>query len=213
MSAPHAAFNFPAGFSHALGGWAFGAGVETALAGNWTAKLEYLYVDLGSTTDSFVASNFINVAIVKTSVRDNIVRTGVNYRWGGTPDAAAPIYVKAPVGGGWSGFYVGGNAGYGIGRETGHENFPFSFMGFSGSFTSQSFSLAPAGPGAGLQAGYNWQSGRWVAGLEGVGLDPSDRFDLDFGRHAGVQRQPRRPDHRADVAMARDAARPRRLQP
>jgi len=29
-------------------GWTVGAGVETAFANNWSAKLEYLYVDLGT---------------------------------------------------------------------------------------------------------------------------------------------------------------------
>lgn len=158
---------FPAGFSHSAAGWSLGGGVETALVGNWTAKLEYLYVDLGQTTDSFVASQFNNVEIVNTGVRDNIVRAGINYRWGGSPDPVAPVYVKAPTAANWSGLYVGGNAGYGVGHETGNEILPFSVMGFSGDFTKQSFSLAPAGPAAGLQAGYNWQSGNWVAGLEG----------------------------------------------
>lgn len=159
--------SFPASFSHSLGGWSLGAGVETALAGNWTARLEYLYVDLGSTTDTFIASNFTNVEIVRAGVRDNLVRAGLNYRFGGSSAPAAPLYAKASVGTGWTGFYVGGNAGYGIGHETGNEVFPFSFPGFSGAFTAQSFSLAPAGPAAGLQAGYNWQSGNWVTGLEG----------------------------------------------
>ena len=31
-------------------GWTVGGGVEAALAGNWTAKLEYLHVDLGTST-------------------------------------------------------------------------------------------------------------------------------------------------------------------
>ena len=35
-------------------GWTVGAGVEGAIGGNWTAKLEYLYVDLGRTSGSFV---------------------------------------------------------------------------------------------------------------------------------------------------------------
>ena len=159
---------FPASFSHTLGGWTVGAGVEAALGGNWTAKLEYLYVDLGSTTDSFIASHFNNVETVHAGVHDNLVRAGVNYRFGDTPAPAAPLYVKAPVGStSWSGFYVGGNAGYGFGRETGNEIFPFSFMGINGVFSAQSFSLAPGGAAAGLQAGYNWQSGNWVVGLEG----------------------------------------------
>src|SRR5579871_4274477 len=102
--------SFPASFSHSLGGWTIGAGVETALGGNWTAKLEYLYVDLGSTTDSFVASNFKNVDVVHATVHDNLVRAGVNYRFGDSSASVAPLYVKAPVAStGWSGFYVGGN--------------------------------------------------------------------------------------------------------
>jgi outer membrane immunogenic protein len=158
---------FPANFSHSPGGWTVGAGVETALGGNWTAKLEYLYVDLGSTTDSFVASNFTNIENVHADVRDNIVRAGLNYRFGGSSAPLASLDVTAPSATSWTGFYVGGNAGYGFGHETGNESFPFSFMGFSGFFSAQSFSLAPAGAAAGLQAGYNWQSGNWVAGLEG----------------------------------------------
>ena len=37
-----------AGVHDTKAGWAAGAGVEAAIAGNWTAKLEYLHVDLGS---------------------------------------------------------------------------------------------------------------------------------------------------------------------
>ena len=29
-------------------GWAFGGGLEYAFLSNWSAKIEYLYVDLGS---------------------------------------------------------------------------------------------------------------------------------------------------------------------
>jgi outer membrane immunogenic protein len=42
-------------FSDTRGGWTLGGGVETALIGNWSAKLEYLYVDLGTTTNSFLS--------------------------------------------------------------------------------------------------------------------------------------------------------------
>ena len=37
-----------AGVSDTNAGWTAGAGIEAALAGNWTAKLEYLHVDLGN---------------------------------------------------------------------------------------------------------------------------------------------------------------------
>src|SRR5205807_2694282 len=35
-------------------GFAFGSGVEASLGGNWTGKIEYLYVDLGSRTYNLV---------------------------------------------------------------------------------------------------------------------------------------------------------------
>jgi hypothetical protein len=31
-----------------------GAGIEGAIGGNWTAKLEYLYIDLGNISGSFI---------------------------------------------------------------------------------------------------------------------------------------------------------------
>jgi outer membrane immunogenic protein len=57
-------------------GWTVGAGVEFALSGNWTAKAEYLYVDLGS-ADCGVACP----AGLDTSLTSNIVRAGINYRF------------------------------------------------------------------------------------------------------------------------------------
>lgn len=53
-------------------GWALGGGIEAALSGPWTAKVEYLYVDLGNgPTVGGVGSNF----------HTNIVRAGLNYRF------------------------------------------------------------------------------------------------------------------------------------
>jgi outer membrane immunogenic protein len=58
-------------------GWTAGAGVEYAFLGNWTAKLEYLYVDLGS-------SDFGTAPVVNTvSFKENIVRAGLNYKFSG----------------------------------------------------------------------------------------------------------------------------------
>jgi len=36
--------------SHSQAGWTAGAGLEWAFADNWTAKIEYLYVNIGSGT-------------------------------------------------------------------------------------------------------------------------------------------------------------------
>jgi outer membrane immunogenic protein len=53
-------------------GWTLGGGVEFALAGPWTAKLEYLYVDLGRGG---------GIAGTDASFRANVLRAGVNYRF------------------------------------------------------------------------------------------------------------------------------------
>src|SRR5262249_48641313 len=42
-----------AGFNHTRVGWTVGAGIEAKLWGGWSTKIEYLYVDLGSVTDTF----------------------------------------------------------------------------------------------------------------------------------------------------------------
>lgn len=69
-------------------GWTVGAGIEGVISGNWTAKLEYLYIDLGNVSGSFItpvvapSGNFVT-ASYNSHVTDNILRVGVNYRWGG----------------------------------------------------------------------------------------------------------------------------------
>ena len=43
-------------------GWVAGTGIETALVGNWSAKFEYIYMDLGNMAESFtlpLASGFV----------------------------------------------------------------------------------------------------------------------------------------------------------
>ena len=70
-------------FQDVKAGWTAGAGVESTMGGGWTAKLEYLYMDLGK-TESTIATPLLGT-LVNTSRRftDNIVRVGFNYRWGG----------------------------------------------------------------------------------------------------------------------------------
>jgi outer membrane immunogenic protein len=69
----------PASGSEFRAGWTVGAGIEGAFAPNWSAKLEYLYVDLGK------AHLFDIVPTVPETVsfNTNIVRAGINYRFGG----------------------------------------------------------------------------------------------------------------------------------
>jgi len=72
-----------AGSSTTQAGWTIGAGVEGAIGGNWTAKLEYLYVDLGTMNNTFVGLAPFAPLAVSSHVTDNIVRAGINYRFGG----------------------------------------------------------------------------------------------------------------------------------
>jgi outer membrane immunogenic protein len=69
-------------------GWTVGARVEGVVSGNWTAKIEYLYLDLGTVSGSFatpiVAPSGALVATGYSShTTDNVLRVGVNYRFGG----------------------------------------------------------------------------------------------------------------------------------
>ena len=67
-----------AGASNTEAGWTVGAGLEFAIAGNWTAKAEYLYVDLGKVNCGISCGAAVTDNVSFTS---NIVRAGVNYRF------------------------------------------------------------------------------------------------------------------------------------
>ena len=78
---------FP-GASNTSAGWTAGAGIEGALAGNWTAKLEYLYLDLGTASGAFTTPLIAPGGALVSSgysshFTDNILRIGVNYKFGG----------------------------------------------------------------------------------------------------------------------------------
>jgi outer membrane immunogenic protein len=59
--------------SHTGVGWTAGVGAEFGFAQHWTAKVEYLYVDLGS--DRFTITGLNN------GYQSNILRAGVNYHF------------------------------------------------------------------------------------------------------------------------------------
>ena len=63
-------------------GWAAGAGIEIPVAGGWTAKAEYLYMDLGSlaTSVDFSQPGNPGTVVTNSTIRDHIVRIGANYR-------------------------------------------------------------------------------------------------------------------------------------
>jgi outer membrane immunogenic protein len=89
-------------FSSTRAGWTVGAGLEWLLGPNWSVKAEYLYYDLGSvifalgTSGSIVippgvpvgAQWFTNASTATTRYNGNIVRFGLNYRFGYAPVVA-----------------------------------------------------------------------------------------------------------------------------
>jgi outer membrane immunogenic protein len=58
-------------------GWTAGGGVEYAFAGAWSAKLEYLYADLGKASCSIATCGTAS----DVNFKANIVRAGVDYHF------------------------------------------------------------------------------------------------------------------------------------
>lgn len=108
-------------------------------------------------------------------------------------DLAARPYTKAPALAAvydWTGFYIGVNAGVGIGRD----RFQHDFLGAGSPYT---FYVAPQGGFGGGQIGYNWQTGSMfgpiVFGLEadiqGAGLsDDRTSFAPPLGSRRAIAR-------------------------
>jgi len=76
--------------THTQAGWTAGLGVEVALAENWTAKVEYLYANLGTGTAPGTCSTAACLAanggapvpfIASAGLTDSLVRVGINYKF------------------------------------------------------------------------------------------------------------------------------------
>ena len=61
---------------------------------NWTAKLEYLYIDTGSISGTAAIPSSLGGGSLTESaaIRDNIIRIGFNYRFSFEPWPTAPRY-------------------------------------------------------------------------------------------------------------------------
>jgi outer membrane immunogenic protein len=78
------------GASSTKAGWTAGVGFEARIVGNWTWKLEYLYMDLGSVgagpvplTGILVPVRTVGGLSYTSHLTDNILRAGINYKFGG----------------------------------------------------------------------------------------------------------------------------------
>jgi outer membrane immunogenic protein len=79
LSASVAAPGIAAGISDTQDhfGYAVGAGIEYAFLPNWSAKVEYLYLGLGS-------ENYFGGAVRSGDLNTHTVKFGLNYRFGGS---------------------------------------------------------------------------------------------------------------------------------
>jgi outer membrane immunogenic protein len=103
---------------------------------------------------------------------------GADLPYAKAPAIAAPVYD-------WTGFYVGGFGGGGYGNHNVN-----NATGPSGTFTNFTANYTSIGGVAGGEAGYNWQSGSYLVGLEGdlfwSGIKGNDANQFIAGNFPGV---------------------------
>jgi outer membrane immunogenic protein len=76
-------------------GWTFGGGFEWLFYNNWSAKVEYLYLDLGSVSNTatlFTPTGFPLSANLSTRITDNVIRAGINYHFNWDSPAVVARY-------------------------------------------------------------------------------------------------------------------------
>lgn len=130
-------------------GFVVGTGVETRLGGNWTAKSEYLYADVGH-GDTITEGSFTSQT---DQHRYSMIRFGLNYLFGNAPAGVLPQH-------NWGGFYAG-VVGGGALTQT-------KLTAAAGSTQAGEFGNNGNGYTFGAIAGYNWQfAPAWIAGVEG----------------------------------------------
>ena len=78
------AFNF----SKTSAGWAAGGGFESHLTGNWTWKIEYLFLTLDEPSGTVLTTDRCasgrrpqRTRFIDPIFTDNIIRAGLNYKW------------------------------------------------------------------------------------------------------------------------------------
>ena len=66
-------------------GWMLGAGLEYSFTDNWSAKVEYNYLDFGTRAVRFTDTT--GLLFLDTNIRErlHVVKAGINYRFGWAP--------------------------------------------------------------------------------------------------------------------------------
>ena len=127
--------------SNTMNGWTFGPGFETIVANNLSAKLEYRYSQFGAQQ--------IGGSGISMAPSTHAVRAGLSYRFGGLGVVSSP----ASFGGGyqrfnWTGVYLGGALGGGLGFAQSSSRVGAISAGFNG---------GSQGLLGGFLAGGDWQ--------------------------------------------------------
>jgi iron complex outermembrane receptor protein len=170
-----------------LTGWTAGVGAEYAITPRWSARAEWRYSDFGhiaETSTSF--STYVGGGPLfyqgDRHVTQNQIELGASYKFGGVEPEMFPILppiVKGPAAGdlpsikgvpaptvfaaNWTGFYLGGQAGYAYGDNHGAYNFGTP----DGIVSAGALQQDAQGVLFGAHAGYNQQfDSDLVLGLE-----------------------------------------------
>jgi outer membrane immunogenic protein len=69
-------------------GWTAGAGLETMLAGNWLARVEYRFADYGKIDNTFFAGT-ASAFSLREDLVTHTAKVGLAYKFGG-----GPLYAK-----------------------------------------------------------------------------------------------------------------------
>lgn len=138
-----------------------GFGIEHAIRSNWTLRAEVLAAKFGHNTS-------VNDGDYPMRIDDTILmaRVGLNYRFG-DPEATGGGSVEGtPYD--FSGFYVGGGVG---GHQAIVSGSDYNYEYYGSTYDHESNGLTGS-----VFAGYNWQNGALVLGLEGeVNYNGGDR--------------------------------------
>jgi opacity protein-like surface antigen len=154
--------------SGTLWGGVIGAGVEFALSPNWTVGGEFLHTVYEDRDANILNPNGTNGCssrfnqsppancVIRGQLTTDVARLRLNYKFGGGADPATAAYQPAVAAYNWTGFYVGGNAGGGMAASA---------------FTDPCMYCSSATPTGGyftggVQAGYNYQFGKGLIGVE-----------------------------------------------
>jgi len=62
-------------------GWTVGGGIEVDMGGNWSGKLEYLYLDFGRHTNTLLLGGPLPAIADDARLTMSVVRAGLNYRF------------------------------------------------------------------------------------------------------------------------------------